>query len=116
MTTPNGGYFLNRLPKFSECVNPDIYESVQFQPNAEGHIFLLHPEEISGLARPAGLSIEKMILFTNPLTAGHLKTESLLRVLPKRLIDIIESASRGLPFAVKRRALVQIGVRFRKTP
>src|SRR6202035_2929981 len=45
LTTPNGGYFRNRLPRFSECPDPSVYESVHFKPNSDGHIFLLHPEE-----------------------------------------------------------------------
>ena len=114
MTTPNGAYFRNGLPKFSECSDPAVYESAQFQPNAEGHIFLLHPEEISALAGTAGLDIERLILFTNPLTSGHLKTERLLRILPKRVVDLFEALSQRLPLALKRKALVQMAVRFRK--
>ncbi len=30
MTTPNGAYFKNRLPKFSECADPPLFESSQF--------------------------------------------------------------------------------------
>ena len=31
ITTPNGEYFRNKLPKFSDCVDPSIFESEQFQ-------------------------------------------------------------------------------------
>src|SRR6266404_7660422 len=115
MTTPNGGYFKNRLPKFSECDDPSIFESAQFKPNADGHIFLLHVDEIEPLARRAGLSVEKIALFTNPLTAGHVKTEPLLKILPRGIVQIAESVSRSLPSALKKKALVQMGVRFRKS-
>lgn len=115
MTTPNGGYFKNSLPKFSECADPAIFESVQFKPNADGHIFLLHVEEIEPLARRAGLSIEKIVLFTNPLTAGHVKTEPLLGILPRGLVNFGERVSQSLPFALKKKTLVQMGVRFRKS-
>jgi 2-polyprenyl-3-methyl-5-hydroxy-6-metoxy-1,4-benzoquinol methylase len=115
MTTPNGGYFKNRLPKFSECADPSIFESAQFKPNADGHIFLLHSDEIEPLARRAGLSVEKIVLFTNPLTAGHVKTEPLLKVLPRSLVQVAESMTRVLPLAFQRKALVQMGVRFRKS-
>ena len=37
MTTPNGAYFKNSLPKFSDCPDPSVHESVQFKPNADGH-------------------------------------------------------------------------------
>jgi 2-polyprenyl-6-hydroxyphenyl methylase/3-demethylubiquinone-9 3-methyltransferase len=115
MTTPNGGYFKNRLPKFSECADPTVFESVQFKPNSDGHIFLLHVDEIEPLAQRAGLVVEKIALFTNPLTAGHVKTEVLLKILPRGLVRIAESGSRSLPSALKKKALVQMAVRFRKS-
>ena len=114
MTTPNGGYFKNRLPKFSECTDPAVFESMQFKPNADGHIFLLHTDEIKPLAQRAGLVVEKIALFTNPLTAGHVKTEPLLKILPRTIVDVAETVSRSLPSALKKKALVQMGVRFRK--
>jgi len=115
MTTPNGGYFKNRLPKFSECADPSIFETVQFKPDSDGHIFLLHVDEIEPLARRADLTVEKIVLFTNPLTAGHVKTEHLLKVLPRPLVRVAEKASLALPSALKRKALAQMGVRFRKS-
>jgi 2-polyprenyl-3-methyl-5-hydroxy-6-metoxy-1,4-benzoquinol methylase len=42
MTSPNGAYFRNNLPKFSECSDPAIYEDLQFKPDSDGHIFLFH--------------------------------------------------------------------------
>jgi 2-polyprenyl-3-methyl-5-hydroxy-6-metoxy-1,4-benzoquinol methylase len=114
MTTPNGGYFKNRLPKFSECADPSVFESVQFKPNSDGHIFLLHVDEIEPLAQHAGLVVEKIALFTNPLTAGHVKTEALLKILPRRIVRIAETVSLSLPWPFKKKALVQMGVRFRK--
>jgi 2-polyprenyl-3-methyl-5-hydroxy-6-metoxy-1,4-benzoquinol methylase len=113
MTTPNGGYFKNRLPKFSDCADPAVFESMQFKPNADGHIFLLHVDEIAPLAQRAGLTVEKIVLFTNSLTAGHVKTESLLRILPRGLVRVAERASQSLPFAFKKKALVQMAVRYR---
>ena len=114
MTTPNGGYFKNRLPKFSECADPAVFESMQFKPNADGHIFLLHADEIEPLAQGAGLVVEKIALFTNPLTAGHVKTESLLKILPRRIVQVAESVSRVLPSPLKKKTFVQMAVRFRK--
>jgi 2-polyprenyl-3-methyl-5-hydroxy-6-metoxy-1,4-benzoquinol methylase len=114
MTTPNGGYFKNPLPKFSECADPAVFESVQFKPNADGHIFLLHVDEIEPLARRAGLTVEKIVLFTNSLTAGHVKTELLLKTLPRGIVRTVERFTELLPNALKKKALVQMGVRFRK--
>ena len=32
MTTPNGGYVRNSLPRFSECSDPSEYEAIQLRP------------------------------------------------------------------------------------
>lgn len=97
LTTPNGAYFRNKLPRFSDHPDPSIFESVQFKPDADGHIFLLHEDEIRQLAASAGLTTENLLFFSNPLTAGHLKLNRLLRVVPRRWVDVAESASNRLP-------------------
>jgi 2-polyprenyl-6-hydroxyphenyl methylase/3-demethylubiquinone-9 3-methyltransferase len=114
MTTPNGAYLKNNLPKFSDCPDPSAYESVQFKPNSDGHIFLLHPSEIPTLASHAGVDIDSLTLFTNPLTNGHLKMEPLLHVLPQSVVQSIERTTQALPFSLRQRALLQMGIRFRK--
>jgi 2-polyprenyl-3-methyl-5-hydroxy-6-metoxy-1,4-benzoquinol methylase len=114
MTTPNGAYFRNTLPKFSNCLDPSVYEAVQFKPNSDGHIFLLHPDEIEPLASRAGLAVEKVTLFTNPLTNGHMKMEVLLRALPRRIVSTIETATQHLPAPMRQKMLLQMAVRFRK--
>ena len=101
MSTPNGRYFRNNLPKFSECPDPSIFESGQFKPDADGHIFLLWPDEIKWLAQATNMKIRKLIYHTNPLTAGHVKLEILLKVLPKRVVMALERASQKLPLSLK---------------
>ena len=114
MSTPNGAYFKNPLPRFTECADPARFEAGQFKPNADGHIFLLWPDEVRALAVRAGLEVERQVLFTTPLTNGHMKTETLLRWLPRRLVFALEHAAGVLPAAVARRLLVQSATRFRK--
>jgi 2-polyprenyl-3-methyl-5-hydroxy-6-metoxy-1,4-benzoquinol methylase len=114
MTTPNGAYFQNPLPKFSECPNPAVYEAVQFKPNSDGHIFLLHPDEVRLLAARSGLEVEHLVLFTNPLTNGFMKMEYLLRVLPRWLVNGIEAVTQRFPPLLRQKLLVQMAVRFRK--
>lgn len=114
MTTPNGRYCRNRLPKFSDCPDPSIYESVQFKPNADGHIFLLHPDEIPGLAAKAGLRVDALRVFTNPLTHGHVKLETALKILPRRLVEGLESLGQKVPQGFSERLHAQMGVRFQR--
>ncbi len=102
LTTPNGEYFRNRLPRFSDFCNPDVFESVQFKPDADGHIFLLHIDELQILANTVGLVLERVNLFTNPLTNGRLRTEPLLRHFPENWIWGLERAGQRLPYRLKR--------------
>ncbi|WP_213805818.1 methyltransferase domain-containing protein [Granulicella sp. dw_53] len=97
LTTPNGGYIRNGLPRFSDCPDPSIYESVQFGPNSDGHIFLPYADELEVWAKKADLKLEHLILFGNSLTKGHAKTGALLPFLPKSLIFAIEKLTRTGP-------------------
>jgi 2-polyprenyl-6-hydroxyphenyl methylase/3-demethylubiquinone-9 3-methyltransferase len=114
LTTPNGAYFRNRLPKFSDCPDPGVFEAGQFKPNADGHIFLLYPDELRDLSVRAGLELERLLLFTNPLTIGHVRTERLLGLLPASLVRAVEQGTRRLPLALHRRLMFQMGARLRK--
>jgi 2-polyprenyl-6-hydroxyphenyl methylase/3-demethylubiquinone-9 3-methyltransferase len=99
MTTPHGGYVRNRLPRFSDYADPSVFESQQFSPDSNGHIFLLHTDEVHALAAKAGLHVIEHRVFTNVLTNGHMKTAALHRALPARAIAAIESVSTRLPMA-----------------
>lgn len=114
MTTPNGQYMRNNLPKFSECADPSQFESQQFKPNADGHIFLLHLDEIEGLAQRAGLCVKEISIFTNFLTNGHLKSESLLKVFPTAMINSIERITGSLPMPLRSKICAGMAVLFRK--
>ena len=112
MTTPNGGYFKNRLPKFSECPDPSQFEAMQFKPNSDGHIFLLHVDEIAGLAAKAGLKVEQIRIYTNSLTNGHVKTETLLKVLPKLWVETLDTLTARLPWPLRKKLHTGMAVLF----
>ncbi len=114
MTTPNGGYFLNKLPKFSECADPSQFEDVQFKPNADGHIFLLHQDELEALARQANLRVLDVDLYTNPLTNGHVKTEALLKVLPRGAVQLVENATCRLPKPLRTKMCTGMAILFQR--
>jgi len=97
LSTPNGEYFQNTLPKFSDCPDPSHFETIQFQPNSDGHIFLLHLDEIEFLADKAKLSIMENRFFNNPITNGYLKSAIILKLLPKFWIDFLENITTSLP-------------------
>ena len=114
LTTPCGNYVRNKLPRFSDCPDPSVYESVQFKPNADGHIFLLHVDEMTTLAARAGLKVETLVLFNNSLTSGHVKTGPLLRILPQGVVKLVESMTRSLPSFARKPLNAQMAVRLTK--
>lgn len=97
MTTPNGSYFRNRLPRFSKCGDPAQFEAVQFKPDANGHIFFVHADEVEALARAARLSVVVCRPHTNLVTNGYLKTRLLLQLIPRPLVFQIERFTASLP-------------------
>lgn len=103
LTTPNGKYFRNKLPRFSDCPDPSIYESDQFKPNADGHIFLLDCGELRALTANAGLEVQHIQLMTNPLTCGHVKLGHLLPYLPARVVWALEAGTQKSPQAIRER-------------
>jgi 2-polyprenyl-6-hydroxyphenyl methylase/3-demethylubiquinone-9 3-methyltransferase len=103
LTTPNGGYMRNSLPRFSDCENPEQYEALQFKPNADGHIFLLHDDEIVRLAGAADLDLREIHHFGNLLTNGHMKLGLLLRFTPRPLVDGLERLTTRLPAPLGRK-------------
>lgn len=114
MTTPNGAYFLNNLPRFSDCPDPSRYEAVQFKPNSDGHIFLLWPDEVLQLGERAGITLVEQRLFTNLLTNGHLKTSALLKMLPRSFVFFIERLLQSLPERTLKKVMIQTAVCYRK--
>jgi 2-polyprenyl-6-hydroxyphenyl methylase/3-demethylubiquinone-9 3-methyltransferase len=93
VTTPNGQYSWNSLPKCSECADPSQFESSQFQPDGDGHIFLLYPEEMELLAGASGFRLEELRIFTR----GHLGTSGSLKWLPESMVWAVERLCRRLP-------------------
>jgi 2-polyprenyl-6-hydroxyphenyl methylase/3-demethylubiquinone-9 3-methyltransferase len=112
MTTPNGEYFLNSLPRFSDCANPGQFEAMQFQPNSEGHIFLLHLDEVEALAHETGLKVIEARVFTNPLTNGHIKTGAILKITPRSWINAFEHLTTSSSSIIKKKIHAGMAVLF----
>lgn len=108
ITTPNGASFGNKLPKFSDCPDPSVFEKDQFKPNSDGHIFLLYPEEIGAFCARLGLALREIELFTSFILAGHHTTWRWHRVLPPGVLRGLDRAVLGLGSAVRRKAAVQM--------
>jgi hypothetical protein len=110
LTTPNGDFCRNQRPRFSTCADPSVFESAQFSPHADGHIFLLHVDEVSGLAAAAGLMVRECRLFTNFLTQGWAGTGAIASRLPTPVVERIERLTRRVPAFAQRKIQTQMAV------
>lgn len=105
ISTPNGAYLANDLPRFSDFPDPSVFEGQQFRPDSDGHIFLLYEDEMRRFAEECGLELVSYEQFASVLTAGHFKTRHLLRWLPEAATAGLERAARSLPKAVRQHIL-----------
>ncbi len=103
LSTPNGAYVRNKLPRFSDCPDPSIFESVQFKPDGDGHIFLLYADELRTFARNAGLELRELKFYGNPLTNGYLKLGRVLPLLPEWWVEGVERVTQRLPAVLSRK-------------
>jgi 2-polyprenyl-3-methyl-5-hydroxy-6-metoxy-1,4-benzoquinol methylase len=72
LTTPNGLYFRNKRPTYSQVADFNELESRQFMPDADGHLFLFTPKELSELVVMAGLRVKQLNCWGSPMLSGHL--------------------------------------------
>lgn len=114
ITTPNGAHYKNTLPKFSDTEDPSIYESLQFKPDGDGHIFLMHPEEIATLARKCGLVLDSLRLLNTPLASGRFEHLFKLESIPPSCVRIAERAVGFLPQSLKKKICMTIAARLVK--
>jgi 2-polyprenyl-6-hydroxyphenyl methylase/3-demethylubiquinone-9 3-methyltransferase len=110
LTTPNGSYFRNKLPTHSEIKDFRALESQQFQPDADGHLFLITPGEMVNLAHRAGLAVERMTLWATPLVTGHVGLSRLASSSACWACYQFEKLVQKLPFAIKERACFNLSV------
>ena len=102
VTTPNGAYFRNKLPTFSQVRDREGLRDRQFKPDADGHLFLFTPEELESAAEQTGLTVESSLVWGTPFISGESGLRLLGRVLPSWLCFGLELFSSYLPYPVRR--------------
>jgi len=60
------------LPTLSDIHDRELPKSRQYQPDADGHLFLVTPAELHKLAHDVGLSVVEHHLFAAPWVTGRL--------------------------------------------
>jgi len=114
MTTPNGEYFRHHYPRFTRCKDPQSYEGLQFRRDADGHIFFLCAEELNYFEKYADLRVIYRSFFNNFLTSGHLKTNYVLKILPKSYIFAFEKTTAMTKGIISRKINAHMLVVFEK--
>ena len=84
MTTPNGEYVRNKLPKFSDCPAQRHTSPHNSSPTRTATSSCFTPRRSHHSPSGAGLRLVDVRL-PNPLTAGNMKLEPLLKRCPRGL-------------------------------
>lgn len=108
LTTPNGLYFRNKLPTYSEISDFTELESRQFQPDADGHLFLLTPQELFRMADSVGLRVNRLNAWGTPLLTGHIGLRYVANRFFVRAAYSAELLTQRLPFAMRERVCVAL--------
>jgi 2-polyprenyl-3-methyl-5-hydroxy-6-metoxy-1,4-benzoquinol methylase len=73
VTTPNGAYIRNSLPRFRELGDPHNWEHLQFTADGDGHFFAYTAYELRELFQAANFSEIRTRFFESPFINGHMK-------------------------------------------
>jgi 2-polyprenyl-3-methyl-5-hydroxy-6-metoxy-1,4-benzoquinol methylase len=101
LTTPNGSYFRNKLPTYSEITDFKALESRQFKPDADGHLYLITSDEMRKVAESVGLKVQRLSLWGTPFITG----ESGFRLLSPLSLPFyrLELGCQSLPISIQQR-------------
>jgi 2-polyprenyl-3-methyl-5-hydroxy-6-metoxy-1,4-benzoquinol methylase len=99
VTTPNGEYFKNTLPRFSEIGDPAAFKNMQFSADADGHFFAYSAEELVGVFRDAGLRNISVEYFETPWISGHVKIRYLHSWMPVAVLRALDRLMLRFPLA-----------------
>ena len=103
LTTPNGRYFRNKLPTYSQVEDFTALEKKQFKPDADGHLFLITPDEMQQIAAAAGLKVNELSVWATPFITGEAGFRHLGPLLPISGWYGLERTASRLPGAVRER-------------
>lgn len=83
VTTPNGAHFRNQLPTYRQIQNFNVLEAKQFQPDADGHLYLITADEMAEIASEAGLEVRCLLQWGTPFIYGDCGFRHLSCLLPE---------------------------------
>lgn len=98
LSTPNGQYFRNWLPRFSEWEDFAALEQRQFQPDGDGHIFALWPDELRTISAAAGLVVRDLRFCSNPIISGSRPLSVIRNRAPLPALLALDRVTRRVPW------------------
>jgi 2-polyprenyl-6-hydroxyphenyl methylase/3-demethylubiquinone-9 3-methyltransferase len=105
VTTPNGSFLGSRLPTLSEVPDHTVLEGRQYMPDADGHLMLMTPQELSDLFQRAGFEIVRTVLFGSPALRGYLKFHYLAHLKLPALCYMLEWVTHAAPAKIRAKLL-----------
>ncbi len=101
LTTPNGERLHTRMPTLSQVKDRAALVAKQFQPDADGHLYLLTRYELETEVQGAGLKIVHHRYFGTPWVTGRIKFRFIVRFLPIRLASFLDKFFLMVPSVAK---------------
>jgi 2-polyprenyl-6-hydroxyphenyl methylase/3-demethylubiquinone-9 3-methyltransferase len=108
VTTPNGSFLGSRLPTLSEVADFTALEGRQFVPDADGHLMLMTPLELSDLLERARLEIVRTVLFGSPALRGYFKFRYLASLKLPAFWYMLEWVTHAAPAKIRAKLLSHI--------
>ena len=90
LTTPNGDRLFKKMPTFLQIKDRLSLVSKQFQPDADGHLYVFTRRELITEIKKAGLRVIQHEYFGTPFITGGMKLRFLIKYLPIRFTNFME--------------------------
>lgn len=97
VTTPNGDRLFTGMPTLSQVTDRPSLAAKQFQPDADGHLYLLTRHELEQEARKNGLTVAGHSYYATPWITGRMKLRFFIRWLPMRLTAFLDNLFLSIP-------------------
>lgn len=97
VTTPNHGYFKNRLPSHQQLGTPALYHAHHASADGDDHFYALTGAELVDYARQAGFRDVSVACYATPWITGHFKFRYLHRWMTVPLLRALDRLTLSLP-------------------
>lgn len=97
VTTPNGRYLRNSLPKFSDLQPIENYLHLEHSADGDGHFFAYDPAELRDIFVSAGFDDVVVRCLGTPWITGHMRIRHLHRLLNRSLLKALNAMLERVP-------------------